>query len=78
MMEAVSTSETLVSVYHTTLRNIPEDSHLHTRRLENLKSHLLCITQEEGTNQSQADVPFVLMRLCGRRMQVYMNVPKGS
>jgi hypothetical protein len=41
MMEAVSTSETLVSVYQTTRRNIPEDSHLHTRRRENLKSHLV-------------------------------------
>jgi hypothetical protein len=29
MMEAVSTSETPVNFYQTTLRNIPEDSHLH-------------------------------------------------
>jgi hypothetical protein len=40
-MEAASTSETLVNFYQTTLRNNPEDSHLHTRRRENLKSHLL-------------------------------------
>jgi hypothetical protein len=40
MMEAVSSSEMLVSIYQTTRRNIPEDSHLHTRRHENLKSHL--------------------------------------
>jgi hypothetical protein len=32
MMEAVSTSETSVIIYQTTRRNIPEDSHLHTRR----------------------------------------------
>jgi hypothetical protein len=38
MMEAASTSETLVNFYQTTWRNIPEDSHLHTRRRENLKS----------------------------------------
>jgi hypothetical protein len=38
MMEEVSTSETLVNFHHTTRRNIPEDSHLHTRRCENLKS----------------------------------------
>jgi hypothetical protein len=38
-MEAVSTSETSVNFYQTTRRNIPEDSHLHTRRCENLKSH---------------------------------------
>jgi hypothetical protein len=28
MMEAASTSEMLVNFYHTTRRNIPEDSHL--------------------------------------------------
>jgi hypothetical protein len=40
MMEATSTSETSVNFYQTIRRNIPEDSHLHTRRRENLKSHL--------------------------------------
>jgi hypothetical protein len=39
MMEAVSTSETSVNFYKTTQRKIPEDSHLHTRRHENLRSH---------------------------------------
>jgi hypothetical protein len=38
IMEAVSTSETLVNFYQTTRRNIPGDSHLHTRRSEDLKS----------------------------------------
>jgi hypothetical protein len=33
-----STSETSVNFYQTTRRNIPEDSHLHTHRRENLKS----------------------------------------
>jgi hypothetical protein len=41
MMVAVSTSETSVNVYQTIQHNIPEDSHFHTRRLENLKSHKL-------------------------------------
>jgi hypothetical protein len=40
-LEAVSTSETSVNIYQTTRRNIPEDSHLHTSRRENLKSHQL-------------------------------------
>jgi hypothetical protein len=31
MMEAVSTSQTLVSFCETTWRNIPEDSHLHVK-----------------------------------------------
>jgi hypothetical protein len=39
MMEAVSTSETSVNFYQTTRRNIPENSHLHTPRRENLQSH---------------------------------------
>jgi hypothetical protein len=39
MMEALGTSETLVSAYQTTGRNIPEDSHLRTHRRENLKSY---------------------------------------
>jgi hypothetical protein len=39
MTEAASTSETPVKYYQTTRRNKPEDSHLHTRRRENLKSH---------------------------------------
>jgi hypothetical protein len=38
-MEAASTSETAANFYQTTPHNDPEDSHLHTRRRENLKSH---------------------------------------
>jgi hypothetical protein len=41
IMKAVSTSETSANFYHTTRRNNPEDGHLHTRRRENLKSHIL-------------------------------------
>jgi hypothetical protein len=40
MMEAASTSEMPVNFYHTTRCNISQDSHLHTRRRENLKSRL--------------------------------------
>jgi hypothetical protein len=40
MMEAASTSETLVNFYQTTCRNNPEDSDLHTCCHKNLKSHL--------------------------------------
>jgi hypothetical protein len=39
MMEAASTSETSVNFYQTIGRNNREDSHLHTRRRENPKSH---------------------------------------
>jgi hypothetical protein len=39
MIEAVSSSETLVNIYQTTQFNMPEDSHLHTPHHKNLKSH---------------------------------------
>jgi hypothetical protein len=42
MMEAANTSETSVNFYQTTLLNNPEDSHLHIRRRENLKTTLFC------------------------------------
>jgi hypothetical protein len=43
MMETASTSETSVDIYQTALCNIPENSHLHTRRRKKLKSHHDCI-----------------------------------
>jgi hypothetical protein len=39
MMEAARTSETSVNIQLRTWQYIPEDSELHTRRHENLKSH---------------------------------------
>jgi hypothetical protein len=41
MMEATNSSQMPVSIYQTTWRNITEDSYLHTRRRENLKSQQL-------------------------------------
>jgi hypothetical protein len=41
-VEAASTSETSVNFYQSTLRNNPEDSHLQTRRRENLKCLVHC------------------------------------
>jgi hypothetical protein len=35
--KAANTSETSVNIYQSTWRNIPEDSHLHIRRFDNLK-----------------------------------------
>jgi hypothetical protein len=40
MMETVRTCETSVYSNETTRRYIPEGSYLHTRRRENLKSHM--------------------------------------
>jgi hypothetical protein len=44
MMETASTSETPVNFYQTKRRNIPEDSNLHIRHHENLKSHQFIYT----------------------------------
>jgi hypothetical protein len=41
MMEAVRTSETSINICLTTRLYIPEDSKLHTRSRENLKSHII-------------------------------------
>jgi hypothetical protein len=46
MTEAVSTSETSVSIYQTTRRNTTEDSHIHARR-ENLKTHLKAVDRKK-------------------------------
>jgi hypothetical protein len=40
MMEAVRTSEMSVNFYETARHNNPQDCHFHTRRRENLKSHI--------------------------------------
>jgi hypothetical protein len=41
VVRKILTSETSVNFYDTTRRNILEDSHLHTRRRENLISHVM-------------------------------------
>jgi hypothetical protein len=43
MMEAARTSETLVDIVLRTRQYIPEDSELHTRFRENLKSHIFSV-----------------------------------
>jgi hypothetical protein len=39
LMETISVTKTSVSIYMATRRNFTEDSHLYTRRRENLKFH---------------------------------------
>jgi hypothetical protein len=57
MLEAVRTSETSVNFNVTARRYIPEDSELHNRRRENLKSHIsFCVklvTEPEGSAASK-------------------------
>jgi hypothetical protein len=51
-MEVARTSESSVNFYQTTRRNNPEDSHLHTRRRENLKSHIIISNFKAWANWS--------------------------
>jgi hypothetical protein len=44
MMEAARTSETSVDIQLRTRHYIPADSELHTRRRENLKSHIKTVS----------------------------------
>jgi hypothetical protein len=44
MMGAVCTSETSINFYWTILRNVPEDSHLHTHRREELRLRQICLS----------------------------------
>jgi hypothetical protein len=48
VMEAVRTSETSVNFNVTTRRYIPENSKLHIRCLENLKSHMLRLSSSKN------------------------------
>jgi hypothetical protein len=48
MIETVSTSETSVHSNQTTRRYISQDSELHTRRHENMKSHKLMFVMVTG------------------------------
>jgi hypothetical protein len=53
VVEAVSISETSVSSYQATRRNIPEASHLYARRRENLKSHSVTRHLKPATHKTQ-------------------------
>jgi hypothetical protein len=46
LMDPIRTSETSVSIYHTTWCNIKEDNHLHIRRLDKMKPHQLTVAAE--------------------------------
>jgi hypothetical protein len=56
-MEAVHTSETSVHFKVTTRRYISEDSKLHTRRRENLKSHLCSLMEFYSDTDRQTFPP---------------------
>jgi hypothetical protein len=60
-------SEISVNFYQTTRRNIPDDSHLHTRRRENLKSQpayrLNKLLRKEKTSEQNADQSSVITKL---------------
>jgi hypothetical protein len=52
IMEAARISETSVNAYQTTRRNNPEDSHLHVRRLQNLKSDDVSLVSQSTRHEN--------------------------
>jgi hypothetical protein len=70
-MEAVRTSETLVFFNEATRRSIPESCHLHIRRRENLKSHIIIIIRGATALTN-------LGRLSSRRWQSFPTAPDGT
>jgi hypothetical protein len=69
MMEAARTSETSVNIQLRTWQYIPEDSELHTRRRENLKSHIVNLYGEATLYFS----PIALMMAAARTSETSVN-----
>jgi hypothetical protein len=87
MMEAASTSETSVNFYQTTRRNNPENSYFHSRRRENLKSHMNCLTfmrciltrdgQKDGRHANVTVTPFSrILKICIRQEETIITCIK--
>jgi hypothetical protein len=53
MIEAVSSSETSISIYQTSRCNIPECSYLHTLRREDLKSHWMDLARSRDQKRNR-------------------------
>jgi hypothetical protein len=70
MMEAASTSETLVNFYQTTRRCNPEDSHLHIRRRENQNLITRLYYKDHFVNAVQGNNSCLLLRII-RLLQVH-------
>jgi hypothetical protein len=90
MMESESTYETSVNFYQTTRRYNPEDSYLHTRRCENLKSYFTkilfvfpvsCVPLTSKTETKYVGLNFIcpaasiyVIHSCFVRRAVYENI----
>jgi hypothetical protein len=57
-MEVISTSETSGNFYEAALSNSPEDSNIHTRCRENLKSHFYEGGDDGGLSTSETSRNF--------------------
>jgi hypothetical protein len=78
-MEAASTSETLGNIYQTTRRYKPEDSHLYTRRRENLRSYLILVKISPLISQLGISYPVPRWQLqCLPKRWIIFNIRRGS
>jgi hypothetical protein len=63
MMEAASTSETSVNLYHTTRRNNPEDNHLHTIEKSDLTGGRILLNSTWTTTRTICELGDVVLIL---------------
>jgi hypothetical protein len=71
MMEAARMSETSVDIQLRTRQCIPEDSELHIRHRENLKSHKNLLISSPPSSSSLALLNYFLFRLyCGTHISL--------
>jgi hypothetical protein len=82
MMEPVSTSETSGNFYHTTRRNIPQDSHLQNLTIFGTDRNLKHGTEGASTRSSKDEFveyfDFVWKTCDGRPKNVPWNLPKDK
>jgi hypothetical protein len=77
-MQSESTSETSANVSQTTRRNNPEDSHLHTRRRENLKFHFVKVNLDFLIRSNNFGCLTHLRRVGTRLAQYYRLARLGA
>lgn len=63
-MESVRTCRTSFGVYQATKRSIPEECHLHTRRRDNLKSHVHSLISASCRTCTSLNSLPILIEMC--------------
>jgi hypothetical protein len=72
--EVLTTSETSVNIYQTARRSIPEDSYLHTRCCENLKSCLVDYVEHNSESEVYLNKKYDVLGVDGTSAVVWLFV----